>query len=739
MQMELAPTIVRPTPDPLPFNAVSFAYLHNERDRQGRQQLAVYNRMMQDIVSELARVKGYLNASYAPLIANARQSVLDALNQLGVPLDASSSSESEILNNINTVGQLLDQHHRELASLSSEATAFSAGDVLTLEATDIKAATLSRVPRHWKAWAAFPEAEQSLYQRSYNAALQARVTGEAIKALQEHLAHLQANLERARRREAIAAQAAEVARQASQQLTQKAEELKAQLTTLSSHIALQAQPAKQAVQDLAERIFQEIEALTMLSHRKINQQEVDQLHQALRAQAAMIVANLTGAVDQLMVETSALLNARQQTIDQALGETINRLHGQLGEATAQLQNGAAHESAETIGQHFWQISASISTGIETQLLQSSTLSDTKSKEVLAAVNAAVGTANAQLQALPGIAQKSIVQALNTFRFAGAASVGLAVPGQGAVPLAETAVSALRQTVAQAVTSLGKVAMVASGGAVATGVAALFYSSSTASEEQDQPRSHIRFGFSIDAREIGFSSEAVVPIATAAEGKIELPYRLTYARRGDSRPHVLMVRPDGERASRSISVRRATLDSQTGRYSVDVAMPGSSTGGLPVTLTWTPAKSPAPSSPTTTPIAPPLQPTYTGVELEPLEVNVEAYPGLLPDGNDLIVTFPAEAGLDPLYIVFNAHHYHPAPNDLIAFPDAKRVKGKSSVQGGGKTRKRWKDGKGRIYEWDSMHGRVEIYDKQGKHMGEFDPVSGHQTKPATPGRKTPKSK
>lgn len=275
----------------------------------------------------------------------------------------------------------------------------------------------------------------------------------------------------------------------------------------------------------------------------------------------MIVANLTGAVDQLMVETSALLNARQQTIDQALGETINRLHGQLGEATAQLQNGAAHESAETIGQHFWQISASISTGIEAQLLQSSTLSDTKSKEVLAAVNAAVGTANAQLQALPGIAQKSIVQALNTL---------------------------------------------------------------------------------------------------AAEGKVELPYRLTYARRGDSRPHVLMVRPDGERASRSISVRRATLDSQTGRYSVDVAMPGSSTGGLPVTLTWTPAKSPAPSSPTTTPIAPPLQPTYTGVELEPLEVNVEAYPGLLPDGNDLIVTFPAEAGLDPLYIVFNAHHYHPAP-------------------------------------------------------------------------------
>jgi hypothetical protein len=298
---------------------------------------------------------------------------------------------------------------------------------------------------------------------------------------------------------------------------------------------------------------------------------------------------------------------------------------------------------------------------------------------------------------------------------------------------------LRQTVAQAVTSLGKVAMVASGGAVATGMAALFYSSSTASEEQDQPRPHIRFGFSIDAREIGFSAEAVVPTATAAEGRIELPYRLTFDRRDDSRPHVLMVRPDGERVSRSISVRRATLDSQTGRYGINVAMPGFSIEELPVTLTWTPARSPATSSPTTTPIAPPLQPSYTGVELEPLEVNVEAYPGILPDGNDLIVTFPAEAGLDPLYIVFNAHYYHPAPNDLIAFPDAKPVRAKSSVQGGGKKRNRWKDSKGRIYEWDSMHGRVELYNKQGKHMGEFDPISGHQTKPATPGRKTPKSK
>jgi hypothetical protein len=49
------------------------------------------------------------------------------------------------------------------------------------------------------------------------------------------------------------------------------------------------------------------------------------------------------------------------------------------------------------------------------------------------------------------------------------------------------------------------------------------------------------------------------------------------------------------------------------------------------------------------------------------------------------------------------------------------------------RRRWKDLEGNVYEWDSMHGKVEKYDRRGRHLGEFDPVSGEQTKPADPGR------
>ncbi|MGI9278171.1 MAG: colicin E3/pyocin S6 family cytotoxin [Endozoicomonas sp.] len=70
-------------------------------------------------------------------------------------------------------------------------------------------------------------------------------------------------------------------------------------------------------------------------------------------------------------------------------------------------------------------------------------------------------------------------------------------------------------------------------------------------------------------------------------------------------------------------------------------------------------------------------------------------------------------------------YVPAPENLRAFPEATLSDRKTPVQGGGELRKRWKDKKGNIYEWDSRHGRIEKYDKWGHHLGEFDPESSQQ--------------
>ncbi|OLF54326.1 colicin E3/pyocin S6 family cytotoxin [Pseudomonas chlororaphis] len=162
-------------------------------------------------------------------------------------------------------------------------------------------------------------------------------------------------------------------------------------------------------------------------------------------------------------------------------------------------------------------------------------------------------------------------------------------------------------------------------------------------------------------------------------------------------------------------------------------------GQGIEVIWTPA-----ADPNTVPGIPALE----GASLKPgawvfppteqadkILVNPQ-YP---PDYQDAIIWFP-DSGIQPIYISLSVpgdHRYYPAPKGLTAFPDAKWVKSKSSLQGGGGKRHRWVDSSGKIYEWDSQHGAVEMYDKRGKHLGEYDPETGEQTKPAKPGRTTPK--
>ena len=107
----------------------------------------------------------------------------------------------------------------------------------------------------------------------------------------------------------------------------------------------------------------------------------------------------------------------------------------------------------------------------------------------------------------------------------------------------------------------------------------------------------------------------------------------------------------------------------------------------------------------------------------------------PDYKDFILVFPADSGVTPFYVVLNVpgHGYHPAPNALSGFPDAKIAPAKTFKSGGMK-RKRWKVSDGRILEWDYQHGAVEMYDKRGNHLGEFNANTGEQTKPAKPTRK-----
>lgn len=49
--------------------------------------------------------------------------------------------------------------------------------------------------------------------------------------------------------------------------------------------------------------------------------------------------------------------------------------------------------------------------------------------------------------------------------------------------------------------------------------------------------------------------------------------------------------------------------------------------------------------------------------------------------------------------------------------------------------RWRDPNGEyLYEWDDLHGEVEVYDRRGNHRGVADAVTGEIIKPAVRGRK-----
>ena len=48
--------------------------------------------------------------------------------------------------------------------------------------------------------------------------------------------------------------------------------------------------------------------------------------------------------------------------------------------------------------------------------------------------------------------------------------------------------------------------------------------------------------------------------------------------------------------------------------------------------------------------------------------------------------------------------------------------------------RWTDSTGeRFYEWDGLHGELEVYNSRGRHLGAVDPSTGRVTKPAERGR------
>lgn len=158
-------------------------------------------------------------------------------------------------------------------------------------------------------------------------------------------------------------------------------------------------------------------------------------------------------------------------------------------------------------------------------------------------------------------------------------------------------------------------------------------------------------------------------------------------------------------------------------------------------TWTPLVPPGSETlgPTELPIETEQPTLYPGETTDPAGSQNESLPAVDPDDvNASIPGFGEGDDLPSPDLVFNNpnrdHRYFPKPSALPAFPNAKWARPKTQVQSGGKQRPRWIGEDGTIYEWDFQHGTVEKYNKRGRHLGEFDHLTGVELKPADSSRR-----
>lgn len=347
---------------------------------------------------------------------------------------------------------------------------------------------------------------------------------------------------------------------------------------------------------------------------------------------------------------------------------------------------------------------------------------------IASLQARLDKLNAETARRKEIARQAAIRAANTYAMPANGSVVATAAGRGLIQVAQGAAS-LAQAISDAIAVLGRV-LASAPSVMAVGFASLTYSSRTAEQWQDQTPDSVRYALGMDAAKLGLPPSVNLNAVAKASGTVDLPMRLTNEARGNTTT-LSVVSTDGVSVPKAVPVRMAAYNTATGLY--EVTVPSTVAEAPPLILTWTPASPPGNQNPSsTTPVVPKPVPVYEGATLTPVKAKPETYPGVMTLPDDLIIGFPADSGIKPIYVMISREHsYHPAPATLPAFPDALRAKPKTSIQGGGGLRKRWKDKKGNIYEWDSQHGSVEMYDKRGRHLGEFNSNTGARTKPADP--------
>ncbi|MBJ9976128.1 S-type pyocin domain-containing protein [Pseudomonas sp. S75] len=242
---------------------------------------------------------------------------------------------------------------------------------------------------------------------------------------------------------------------------------------------------------------------------------------------------------------------------------------------------------------------------------------------------------------------SAVRAANTYNldFSAGVSLRFAAALSAAGQVFSDIIST--QVIADAIAELKNARAAGLAGPLGVGIAALLYPSELGNGELSG-----NYLLSTSLADLGVDVGSEAQAAALARGALDLPVRMASQSEGADRDAVVVAGTEGKAHTSAVRVLAATLDTETGNYSITTEDTPSRT------LVWTPATTPESNS-TTSPAIPLPATFYVGPALEPLQGRLDSFPELEDTGfDDYVVIFPSDSGLPPLYLMFRSRRHMP---------------------------------------------------------------------------------
>ncbi|MEQ7860448.1 S-type pyocin domain-containing protein [Pseudomonas aeruginosa] len=486
------------------------------------------------------------------------------------------------------------------------------------------------------------------------------------KARQEAEAEAQRKAEEEAQRAADEAAARQEAQQVTQQLganfnaitapmgdkvQQRVQAVDTTQAQISGQIGSAVTTATQSVQAKASEAQQHASSSLTSGESLISSAFRGQIASAAQASGESRVSAFNTRIDQIVSEATSFSEARKQALTQFTANAAAEVEAETARLAEQVRATPTQASSESAQAALRQFTESTYANVNTFAQQTEAALQAKAQEVTAAIAEAQRVANEGLQQAADGVLGEITQAANTLAMPAIAAPLVSVAGFGTAALE---LAQLGASLANAVNRVTQVVTAGPGAYVATFAVLTLYSDQ-AGKDSDRVPDGVRTALALEASTLGLSPDADLQSAAEAGGTVDMPVRLTSRTEEDqdNKSQIAVVVTNAVPTPQGVPVRAATFNPATGRYEVTVPAKSTVPDAPPLTLTWTPANPPGSQNPSsTTPVVPQPVPVYEGATITSVQAEPESYPGVPLDLDDLIVIFPADSGIPPLYLVFS---------------------------------------------------------------------------------------